>query len=81
MLASVSLLVNPAKEAGIEVPSDLDDFDPKEFPHFTIFCNWQIGRPMPSPGCHWENAEIIAKLSKEECLSVTYCQLLEKGAV
>lgn len=76
MIAFPGMLINPAKEAGMKVPENADNFDPKEFPHFKVFCNVQLGRRMPSPTSHWENAKIIASIPQEKIFTITIGELL-----
>lgn len=79
MIAFPGMLIMPAEKAGMKVPIDADDFDPKAFPHFDVFIKVQVGAPMPYWSAHWDNAKLIAKLSDEEIKIITYDQLLEKG--
>lgn len=81
MIAFPSMLEQAATDAGIPVPpnSDTDDYDLEAFPRFYLFCVAQLGRPMVSPGAHWENAKVIAALPEDQIKSITYEQLLEKG--
>jgi hypothetical protein len=81
MFAFPGMLSVAAYQAGIKVPLDCEDFEPEEFVHFAVFCNAQLGRPMPYSGCHFDNAKVIAALSEEECKSITFAQLVEKGFV
>lgn len=85
MIAFPGLLVGPAKEAGMKVPEDADQdgkemgHDPSEFPHWTVFCNLQLGRPMPSPGAHWHNAKVVASIPQDRIMGITYPEVLELG--
>lgn len=58
-------LVEPAKEAGMKVPHDTEKFDPEEYPHFQVFCNFQIGRPCGSTAA-WRNAKAITAIPEDE---------------
>jgi len=79
MLAFPELIAPAATEAGIEVPPDLGNFDPEEYPHWTVFCNAQLGQPMPTPHAHWDNAKVIASISDEDIMNITVAQLIGKG--
>lgn len=79
MIAFPGMLVSPAKEAGMKTPDDPDNFDPDKFPRFHIFCIIQIGKPMPWPTTHWENAKIVADLTDDEAKTVTIAEMLVKG--
>jgi hypothetical protein len=82
MIAFPGMLIDPAKKAGMKVPEDvksIDDFDPNEYPHFNIFCLAQLGQPMPNWSAHWDNARVVAALTEEECKTITFEQLYEKG--
>ena len=81
MIVWPTMLVEPAEEAGIKVLDDVTEgeFTPEEYPHWMVYCNAQLGRPMPSPSCHWHNAKIIAGILDEEIFEVTNQDLLDKG--
>lgn len=80
MIAFHHMLVPAAQEAGIVCPPDPDNFVADEFPHFNFFCCAQLGQPMPSAGCHWENAKVVAGIATEaELKSLTMEQLIERG--
>ena len=81
MLAFTSMLVAPAAKAGMKVPLNVEDYDREEFMHFHVYELMQIGRPLPHPAAHWDNAEVIAALSEDEVKQVTYTDLLAKGYV
>lgn len=79
MKAFPDMIVPAAKEAGIKVPSDLENFEPKQFPHWTVFSRMQLGQPMPYPTVDWDNARVVAKLNKEKVKKITPKQLIEAG--
>lgn len=79
MLIFPGLLVDASREAGIDVPEDLENFDSEKFMRFQVFCNAQLGRPMPSPGCHYENAKVIARLDEAELEQITMPALERLG--
>ena len=84
MIAFPFLLIEPAVRAGISVPEDEDAVDKlnqvrETHPHWFVYAALQLGAPMPSPTAHWDNAEIIAKLSLEEIKVITVVDLLALG--
>ena len=79
MLTFPQLLVPAAKNAGVKVPEDLDNYDAREYPHWHVYCFVQLGAPMPFPTAHWDNAKVIASIGIDNIRLVTYEQLLEAG--
>lgn len=79
MIAFSELLVGPAKEAGIKVPDDVEQYDRDAYPHWHLFCCIQLGARMPSPTAHWDNAKIIAQIPATEVPQVTWEQLVSLG--
>lgn len=87
MLAFKSMLIEPAKKAGMAVPEvadveafDLDSDENREnFPHFTVFCLLQLGAPMPSWSSHWRNAEVIANMTVEQIRTFLYEDYINAG--
>lgn len=79
MIAEPAGLVGPAKEAGIAIPEDLEEFDPEEYPHWDAFCTMQLGRPMPNASCHWENAKVIARIPLDKIKTITIREMLNMG--
>lgn len=85
MIALTCGLVDPAAEAGIELPPDEliknDSIDKFKESHlrFWLFCRVQLGSVMPTPDAHWKNAEVIASLSDDELRTITLEQLIAKG--
>ena len=78
MMAFPGMLVPAAEQAGMKVPEDPDEFDAEEFPHFQVFCNAQLCRPM-TPGEHWENAKVIAEIPDAEIRMLTLPDLIGRG--
>lgn len=78
MFAFPALLVSAATDAGMPVPPDPNDFEDEKYPHFSVFCAVQLGRPMV-PGEHFDNAKIISGLTNEEIRTVTLEGLIAKG--
>jgi hypothetical protein len=83
MIAFASLLVPPAEQAGIKIPDVVSDdnltYDPKDYPHWHIFCNAQLGTPMPSADAHWNNAHVVASLSEFDTKVITMKELVDRG--
>lgn len=82
MIALPEMLLKPAQEAGIKVPSedaDFDNFNVEEYPHFHLFCCAQLGQPMPTPTAHWENAKVIALIPADKVKAITFGELQTMG--
>ncbi len=79
MIAFPGMLVEPAKQAGMKVPEDPDNFNPDEYPHWNIYLTVQIGAPLPNWTAHWDNAKVVAALTEEQCKTITYKEILEMG--
>ena len=79
MMAFPKMLVPSAERAGMKVPPDPDNYTKKEYPHFWVFAVCQLGAPMPYPGVVWDNAQVVAGLSDDEILEISYEQLIERG--
>lgn len=79
MFAFPEMLIAPAKNAGINVPDDVNDYDMDKYPHWHVYSLVQLGAPMPWPGAAFDNASLIASLSEEKIKSVTYDDLIDKG--
>ena len=79
MLVYPTMLVKSATDAGMKVPPDPDNFDANEFPHFEVFCQVQLNRPMNVLNEHWENAKIIAGISEDDIRKVRLADLLALG--
>ena len=76
MIAFPDLLVRPAIDAGIKTPNDIDgDWSKDDYPHWHVFTSWQLGRAMPSPSSHWENAKTIAAIPEDRIRHVTFGDL------
>ena len=81
MIAFPAMLLEPARQAGMKTPPDADCFNGENFPHFAVFCNVQLGGPMPSPDAHWSNANVIAAIPDDKIKTVTFNQLIAAGLV
>lgn len=79
MIALPSILIGPAKEAGMKTPPDADNFKGKDFPHFAVFCGVQLGSPLPHPTAHWGNAKVVAAVPEDKIRTVTFNQLVAAG--
>lgn len=81
MMIFPGMLIEAAKRAGIKVPEvdvDKEDYDKYQFPHFGVFCNMQLNRPVVW-GEHWDNAKIIATIPEDKIKDVTLSNLFELG--
>jgi len=79
MLAFPEMIAPAAKEAGMKVPDDLEDFDSEEYPHWQVFCRVQLGAPMPHASAHWENAKVVAQVPYDQIMQITYEDLVDLG--
>ena len=79
MFALPTTLVSASQKAGIETPTDPLEYDESKYVKFHLFCCAQLGAPMPYPGVHFENAEVIAKLNEETLETITMSELEEAG--
>ena len=80
MIGFEEMLVEPAVQAGIKIPDDPYKYDPEEFPHWTVFCNWQLGRSLPSPDSHFRNAQIIAAVPDDRIKLIYTSEMIDLGA-
>lgn len=65
-------LVHAAKEAGITVPEDIYSSVREEFPHWVLFCDCQIDRPLQDDTSHYKNAIALASISEEDMRGLRY---------
>lgn len=79
MIALPRMLVKAATEAGIEVPEDLDNYDPHQYPYWRVYSFMQLGASMPYAGCHWDNAKIVAGIPRDKIEQVTAKNLYDAG--
>ncbi len=79
MIAVRALLAGPAREAGIKLPDDLDEFDLEEYPHWAAYCVMQLGRRIPSMTEHWSNAKIVAAIPDDKIKLITRHEIEELG--
>lgn len=73
------MLVGAAEKAGIKVPKDPEEYDKEEYPHFYVFCWMQLSQPMPYPGVHYANAEVIASIPSEKIRDVKLSEIMSMG--
>lgn len=81
MIMLNSLLVEPAKQANIKVPDNIEEYDPQEYPHFHVYCTFQINRPIPTPTSIWTNAEVVANIPESQIREITFNQIVELGVI
>ncbi|AKF13632.1 hypothetical protein PHIN3_369 [Sinorhizobium phage phiN3] len=79
MIAFVEMLVPMAKQAGMKVPPDPQNFDKNDYPHFFIYQYLQLGTAMPHTDSHWTNAVVIAKIPEERIKGITFPELEAAG--
>jgi hypothetical protein len=79
MLAFPEMLRSPAQDAGMKVPKDTENYNREEYPHFYIFCMLQLGRRMPYPSVHFDNAKVIAKIEEEQVKKMSFGDFCEVG--
>lgn len=79
MIALPIMLVEPAKQAGIDVPNDLDNYDVEKYKRFHLLRCAQLGQPMPNPLSHFTNAKIIAQVPEDRIKDITFNDLIEMG--
>lgn len=81
MLAFPEMIEPAAKNAGISVPNDLENYDKNDYPHWFIFCQLQLGAPMPHCQAHFENAKVIADIPTENLKTMTVDDFDDAGVV
>lgn len=79
MLAFPGLIAPAAEQAGIKLPKDVEDYNKTEYPHWFVFCQMQLGAPMPDPSAQWDNAKVVAAIPNDQITKVTPKQLEEVG--
>jgi len=79
MITHPELLVPHAEAALIEVPEDLTDYDPFEYPWWDIYLKTQLWSPVPDWDAPAHNAHIISRIPEEEIRTIKFKQLLERG--
>lgn len=66
MYAFPEMLIPAAKEAGIAVPEDVNNYDKEQFPHWFVYTALQLGAPLSYMGVHIDNAKIIAGIDADK---------------
>jgi hypothetical protein len=81
MIAFPTILASYAREAGMSVPDDPDQFmeQREEFPHFAVYCLLQLGTSMPNAMSARTNADVIAALPAEEIKTMTLADFEARG--
>jgi len=81
MIAFPELLIEPANRAGIPTPDDVTRYEEyaELYPHFFVFCQMQLGSPMPYPSVHFDNAKIIAMFTEEDFFTLTDQDIINHG--
>lgn len=79
MIRYPCMLKAAAIESGMKVPSDADEYEPNEYPHWHVYVRLQVGKELPSRWAHWDNAKVIASLSVDELKELTLEKAVDKG--
>lgn len=79
MIALPEVLAVVARESGMKVPEDLNNYDKDEFPHWHVYLTLQLGAPMPHPSAHWDNAKVIAKIPPNQIRKISMKNIMERG--
>lgn len=83
MIASASMLIPAAQNAGMKCPEDLDNKDLEkikgDFPHFYAFCILQLCRPVRYHGEHHDNAKLISQISVERVMEMSIDDYIKAG--
>jgi len=69
--------VDAAKAAGIEVPSDLHDYDKSEFPFWHLYCLAQIDRPLANADSYRKNACVIADIDPKRIDAIGFVDIVD----
>lgn len=80
MLADIALLAVHARNAGIQVPDDLEEYDREQFVRFEVYARIQWCRPIVG-NSHVRNAEIVAALPEKKLYSIVFGDLKKLGIV
>lgn len=79
MIAFPEMLTHAAHDALIPVPDNLEHYNVLEYPHWNVFCLMQLGAPMPEVDVHYHNAEIVARISEDEIMSILPNEIIKRG--
>lgn len=79
VITEAEKLAEIAKEGGINVPENINDFDLDQHIPFVIFMTVQRGEELPYESAALENAKMIAGIPEEEITTVTIEGLIDRG--
>lgn len=80
MISFPSILLSHARNAGMKIPRNVDDYDAAQYPHFYVYSCIQVGRPIIGES-HIRNAEIIAAVPQNKIEKITFKELRKLGVV
>lgn len=60
------------------LPENIEEYDKNEYPHWYVFCQLHLGRPIDTDDLE-NNAKIIFGLSEKEIRTMTIDQLISLG--
>lgn len=79
MIMFPEMIAQAAEKAGMLVPPDANgEWNPEEYPHFSIFCDVQLCRRIRW-GENWENAKVVARIPLDKIKTVTLNDLIADG--
>lgn len=80
-IMQVGTLAQTANNTGITVPPDIENYHAGEYPHFFLFVQTQLCRPLPEgePSAHWGNARIIASIPDDAIMQTSLADLERMG--
>ena len=70
------MFVKIAKNNGIKVPENPNNFDKDQFPHFEVLLNFLLGKSVDI-GQNDQIAKIIANLSEDKIRVTSYDELID----
>lgn len=80
MIAFPEMLVGPARQAGITVPDNVEDYDKEQFPHWIVYLTaQQLGTGLPCPAAQFDNARVIAAIPEDRIRKTTMADLIALG--
>ena len=77
MITQPETLMDAAREAGIDMPADLHDYDKSEYPFWHLYCLVQIDRPMPGTDSHCKNAKLVADIDPDRIKSIGFRDIVD----
>ena len=78
MFCFAGMLENHIKNSKLKQPSDFENYDPNEYPHFHVFQTLHLGCPIDISSLE-ENANVVADIPEDTIRQITLEQLVEKG--